>query len=991
MSGPWATTLISRLGDPKGDKTAYAPPLAQFAFREAKVLAGNILAHLDGRPMTAFEYRSLGTMAALGGRTGVADILGVRITGFLAWAAWRLFYLSLLPGLSTRVRVAVDWLLDLFISRSIVEIRPSHPAGGYIRLFSDDIAIEPGVEPAGVYIVVSGSFELTVPAPAADDAASHSRRLGPGDWFGLSLEGQPPAAPERVRACEDSTAYFIDKSDLKRLAIGRRSGRKTAAEAREHASGGRMTSEGDSETMRLRQADAGEKAWRRWGPYLSERQWGTVREDYSANGDAWAYLPHEAARSHVYRWGEDGLGGFCDDQQNLCLCIALWNGKDPILKERLFGLTNAEGNHGEDVKEIYYYLDATPTYSYARMLYKYPQAAYPYEWLVEENRRRGKQQLEFELIDTGLFDADKYFDVEIEYAKADVDDVLLRITATNRGPSAARLHVLPQVWFRNTWNWFRDAKRPSLKAVGNSVISVEHELLGNFTVHYENPQDLLFCDNETNAPKLFGMADVRGYFKDGFHEYLVHGNAGAVNPAKAGTKATGVYAPIVPAGGNVVVRVRLSTGRHNPKPFADFDEIFRRRTAEADAYYAELQSNIPDEDVRRVQRQALAGMLWSKQYYYYDVREWLDGDPGQPTPPQSRRSGRNNAWFHLYAADVIAVPDKWEYPWFAAWDWAFHLVTLALVDPQFAKDQLILLCQVWYMHPNGQMPAYEWNFSDVNPPVHAWAALRIYEMDKRQNGGNGDRGFLERVFVKLLLNFTWWVNRKDPAGRNVFQGGFLGLDNIGIFDRSAPLPVDGTLTQSDGTSWMAMFCLNMLRIALELAQEDNVYEDIAIKFFEHFLLIGGAMTNLGGQGCGLWDDRGQLLLRLADPPVGRKDPAQAPFARRADPAVRGRGARRGSAEGHAGVYSAHEVVPPAPSATREAGNPRGRARRRKPSAHRDRPRLPHEARFRTRAGRKRVSLALWRALGFAGLPGSPLCLRIRRVPFRSEVRAGGVR
>jgi hypothetical protein len=633
-----------------------------------------------------------------------------------------------------------------------------------------------------------------------------------------------------------------------------------------------MTSEGDSETLRLRQADTGEKAWRRWGPYLSERQWGTVREDYSANGDAWAFLPHEAARSHVYRWGEDGLGGFCDDQQNLCLCVALWNGKDPILKERLFGLTNTEGNHGEDVKELYYYLDATPAYSYARMLYKYPQAAYPYAWLVEENSRRSKQQPEFELIDTGLFDADKYFDIEIEYAKADVDDVLLRITATNRSPQTARITILPQVWFRNTWNWFKDAKRPSLKAVDNSTINGEHEMLGAFTVHFDRPEDLLFCDNETNAPKLFGATDVRGYFKDGFHEYLVHGNAAAVNPARAGTKSAAVYAPTVPAGGTAVVRVRLGRDRPNTEPFTDFDEVFRRRLNEADAYYADLQSNIPDEDVRRVQRQALAGMLWSKQYYYYDVRQWLDGDPGQPAPPKSRGSGRNNDWFHLYAADVIAMPDKWEYPWFAAWDWAFHLVTLALIDPRFAKDQLILLCQVWYIHPNGQMPAYEWNFSDVNPPVHAWAALRIYEMDKRHNGGNGDRDFLERVFVKLLLNFTWWVNRKDPAGRNVFQGGFLGLDNIGIFDRSAPIPVGGTLTQSDGTSWMAMFCLNMLRIALELAQTDHVYEDIAIKFFEHFLLIGGAMTNLGGEGCGLWDDQDDFYYDWLFLPSGEKIP-----------------------------------------------------------------------------------------------------------------------
>jgi len=611
----------------------------------------------------------------------------------------------------------------------------------------------------------------------------------------------------------------------------------------------------DSETVRLRQADADEKPWRRWGPYLSERQWGTVREDYGADGDAWAYLPHEQARSRAYRWGEDGLGGFCDDQQILCLGVALWNGNDPILKERLFGLTNAEGNHGEDVKELYYYLDATPTYGYARMLYKYPQAAYPYERLIEENRRRGKQQREFELIDTGLFDEDQYFDVDIEYAKADIDDILLRITATNRGPKDARLHVLPQVWFRNTWGWSDDAKKPSLRAGNDGAIVVEHETLGGLTVHYEKPQDLLFCDNETNAPKVFGGTDVNGYFKDAFHEVLVNGDAGAVNPAKTGTKAAGVYAPMVPAGGNVVVRVRLDPGRPNDGAFADFDEVFRQRLSEAEAFYANLQKHIPDEDARRVQRQAFAGMLWSKQYYYYDIRAWLDGDPGRPAPPKSRKSGRNSDWFHFYAADVISMPDKWEYPWFAAWDWAFHLVTLALIDPRFAKDQLILLCQVWYLHPNGEMPAYEWNFSDVNPPVQAWAALRIYEMDKRCNGGNGDREFLERVFFKLLLNFTWWVNRKDPSGRNVFQGGFLGLDNIGIFDRSAPLPVDGTLTQSDGTSWMGMFCLNMLRIALELAQKDHAYEDIATKFGEHFLLIGGAMTNLGGEGLGLWDDQ----------------------------------------------------------------------------------------------------------------------------------------
>lgn len=609
-----------------------------------------------------------------------------------------------------------------------------------------------------------------------------------------------------------------------------------------------------AEGRRLAEANAGTRAWRQWGPYVSDRQWGTVREDYSAAGDAWAYLTHEAARSRAYRWGEDAIGGWCDVAQRLCLGVALWNGVDPILKERLFGLTNAEGNHGEDVKEVYYHLDATPTHSYARMLYKYPLGAFPYARLTEENRRRGRQDREFELIDTGVFDDNRYVDVAIEYAKADVDDVLLRITATNLGGAPARLHVLPQIWFRNTWSWTADADRPALSTEGDAAIRAVHQTLGRFTLHLDAPDTLLFCDNDTNVQKLFGGAPQPGFFKDGINDRVVDGRLDAVNPARTGTKAAALHVVDIPPGKRAVVRARLCPGDRQADAFDDFDAVMRARAAEADAYYAALQAHIPDRDMRHVQRQALAGMLWSKQYYGYDVAEWLAGDPAEPPPPAARRHGRNSDWTHLGTSTVIAMPDKWEYPWFAAWDWAFHLVTLALVDERFAKDQLLLLCQPWLMHPNGQLPAYEWNFSDVNPPVHAWAALRIFAAEAERHG-KGDRAFLESVFIKLLLNFTWWVNRKDRGGRNVFQGGFLGLDNIGVFDRSQPLPVGGTLTQSDGTSWMAMFCLHMLKIALELAREDPAYQDIASKFFEHFLLIGGAMTNLGGQGLGLWDDQ----------------------------------------------------------------------------------------------------------------------------------------
>jgi hypothetical protein len=612
-----------------------------------------------------------------------------------------------------------------------------------------------------------------------------------------------------------------------------------------------MQTRTNPETERLGEANAGLKSWRKWGPYMSERQWGTVREDYSANGDAWNSFPHDHARSRAYRWGEDGIGGFCDPKQRVCLAVALWNGKDPILKERMFGLSNRQGNHGEDVKELYYYLDAVPTYSYARMLYKYPQAEYPYVRLLQENARRNKHDPEFELIDTGLFDDDRYFDVDIEYAKAGPNDILMRLTVTNRGPDSAPIWVLPHVWFRNTWSWFTDVAKPSLELAGRNIVA-KHEKLGAYTVHFESPDEIKFCDNETNTAKLYGSNDSAALFKDGLNDYLVGGRKDAVGSA-GGTKAAGIFRRAIPAGGSTVIRVRLTKGGPASSPFTDFEQMFAMRKLEADAFYAELQRNVQDEDLRRIQRQAFAGILWSKQFFHYDVTDWLAGDPTQPKPSAARQKGRNSEWLHANMEDVVSMPDKWEFPWFAAWDWAFHLTTLAYLDLENAKRQLILLCQSWYMHPNGQLPAYEWNFNDVNPPVHAWAALRLYEVGQRQNG-KGDRKFLETVFTKLLLNFTWWVNREDPRGLNVFQGGFLGMDNIGVFDRSAPLPVDGTLVQSDGTSWMAMYCLNMLRIAIELAQEDDVYQDIATKFFEHFLMIGGAMTNLGGQGFGLWDD-----------------------------------------------------------------------------------------------------------------------------------------
>jgi hypothetical protein len=613
----------------------------------------------------------------------------------------------------------------------------------------------------------------------------------------------------------------------------------------------------DPERKRLVEDARGERPWKLWGPYLSDRQWGTVREDYSRYGTAWDYFPHDHARSRAYRWGEDGLAGISDDQQRLCLALGLWNGQDPILKERLFGLGNGEGNHGEDVKEQYYYLDATPTHSYLKFLYKYPQRPFPYAWLVEENRRRGRHDPEFELLDTGVFDDDRYFDVFVEYAKAAPDDILMRITAHNRGLDAAVIHLLPQLWFRNIWSWDSNAARPELSLAGGAVVA-RHAQLSAYHLHVDGEPALLFTENQTNVARLFGTPGASGPFKDAFHEYLIGGQADAIGQTPKGTKVAVHEQHEIAPGGTAQMRLRLVKDGADA-PFEDFDAVFAQRQADADAFYAVLQTHLADPDARSVQRQALAGMIWSKQLFNYDVSRWLDGDPNQPPPPSERVHGRNADWRHLDNADIISMPDKWEYPWYAAWDLAFHCIPLAQIDIEFAKRQLILLTRSWYMHPNGQMPAYEWAFGDVNPPVHAWAAYRVFQIDRKQRRGRGDLDFLERVFHKLMLNFTWWVNRKDVQGRHIFQGGFLGLDNIGVFDRSAPLPTGGFINQSDGTGWMAMYCLNLLRIALELAQHDHVYEDIATKFFEHFLYIAKAMTNMAGQEIGLWDEQDQFF------------------------------------------------------------------------------------------------------------------------------------
>jgi hypothetical protein len=619
------------------------------------------------------------------------------------------------------------------------------------------------------------------------------------------------------------------------------------------------------EQQRLATASNKDTPWKKFGPYLTERQWGTVREDYSPDGNAWDFITHDMARGYAYRWGEEGIGGISDDQQQLCFAVGMWNGADEQIKERLFGLTNGQGNHGEDVKELYYYLDSTPTHSYMKMLYKYPQQAFPYEELVEVNAARTRLEPEYELLDTGIFEGNRYFDVFIEYAKAGPEDILVKITVHNRGPEIASLHLLPQLWFRNTWAWGYDDRKPKLQSRQAGVIEASHHALGQYQLYCDQTPELLFCENETN-PTLLGRRPAWGaHYKDGIGSYLLDGKKKAVNQAQEGTKAAAHYTLSVAPGEAQVVRLRLSQPSHE-QPFVDFDQLFATRQAEAEVFYDCVQEAVQEPDARTVQRQAFAGMLWSKQYYYYDVSQWLDGDPKRPAPTGQRREGRNSTWRHLHNADVISMPDKWEYPWYAAWDLAFHCLPLAMVDADFAKQQLRLLCQDGYLHPNGQMPAYEWKFEDVNAPVHAWATWRVYQMDRKLNGGQGDTQFLEAVFQKLVMTFTWWVNRKDRDERNIFEGGFLGMDNIGVFDRSAPLPTGGKIEQSDGTSWMAMFALNLMRMALELAKTNPVYQEMASKFFEHFLYIADAMTKGGGGKFNLWDEQDQFYYDVLHAP-----------------------------------------------------------------------------------------------------------------------------
>ncbi len=619
-----------------------------------------------------------------------------------------------------------------------------------------------------------------------------------------------------------------------------------------------------TEQKRLNEAREKGIPWKKWGPYLSERQWGTVREDYSHDGNAWNYFTHDQSRSRAYRWGEDGLAGISDDQQHLCFAVALWNGRDPILKERLFGLTNSEGNHGEDVKEYYFYVDSTPTHSYMKYLYKYPQREYPYRDLIETNARRSREDFEYELLDTGVFDDDRYFDVFVEYAKNDPEDILIRITVHNRGPEAAQIHLLPTLWFRNTWSWSEGVTKPSLRKTGESTILASDPVIPDYTLSCDGNPELLFTENETNVARLWQQPNPTPYVKDGFHEYVVSGIKGAVNPANHGTKASAHYTLTIPAGGHQEVRLRLSS-KPAASPFGTFDRIFTGRLADADEFYDRITPEGLTEDERRVHRQALAGMLWTKQFYYFDLDQWLDEHDAHPMTG-GRRAIRNTEWFHMLNKDIISMPDKWEYPWYAAWDLAFHTIALSLVDFDFAKDQLLLMLRNLYAHPNGQIPAYEWNFSDVNPPVHAWATLFLFNIEREL--GRADLRFLERSFQGLMLNFNWWVNRKDPDGRNVFAGGFLGLDNIGVFDRSSPLPTGGRLDQSDGTAWMAFYCQNMLEIALILTEYDSVYEEIAFRFLEHFVWITYAMDRIGENHDEMWDTKDGFFYDLFHFPDG---------------------------------------------------------------------------------------------------------------------------
>ena len=638
-----------------------------------------------------------------------------------------------------------------------------------------------------------------------------------------------------------------------------------------------------AEEQRLKQTRIGEVDWYKWGPYISERQWGTVREDYSSDGNAWNYFPHDHARSRAYRWGEDGLGGITDNHNLLCFAVALWNGKDPIIKERLFGLTNSEGNHGEDVKEYYFYLDSTPTHSYMKYLYKYPQAEFPYDDLVETNRNRNRDELEYELLDTGIFDDDRYFDVFVEYAKADAEDVLIQISIANRGPEAAPIHILPTLWFRNTWSWSVGGAKPVLTKIegtGNSVVHAHindtllNQYISDYYFYYDGVAPLLFTENETNHQRLSGTLNASPFVKDGINKAIVHGQQDAVNPSDVGTKVSPHYDIIIGAGETKVIRLRLS--KQAPDQIGDpfsayFDQQFAARLQEADEFYATV---IPpavqaDHDRANVMRQALAGMMWTKQYFYYDVDQWLRERNVTPwSSPGDRKDVRNSDWFHMYNDDIVSMPDKWEYPWYAAWDLAFHVIPISLIDPDFAKDQLLLMLREDYLHPNGQIPAYEWNFGDVNPPVHAFAAWEIYTRDRERNNGVGDTEFLKYAFSKLLINFTWWINRKDEGGNNLFQGGFLGLDNISVFDRSSALPTGGHLEQADGTAWMAFFSQRMFQIAIELALHDPIYEDLAIKFFEHTMWIAGAMDRIGDHQDELWDEEDGFFYDVLRLPNG---------------------------------------------------------------------------------------------------------------------------
>ena len=632
-----------------------------------------------------------------------------------------------------------------------------------------------------------------------------------------------------------------------------------------------MVDEISAESKRLIECSARKISWKKWGPYLSERQWGTVREDYSPHGNAWEYFTHDMARSRAYRWGEDGIAGISDRKQELCFCVAMWNHKDSILKERLFGLTGNEGNHGEDVKELYYYLDNTPTHSYMKMLYKYPQNAFPYNELSHVNRGRGKNAPEYEILDTGIFNENEYFDVYIEYAKTAYNDISVRITVHNRNDESADIELIPQLWFRNIWSWGDEVIKPIIKKEEDRSVIAKHPNLGEYYLYSETCSELLFCENDTNELRFYNLKNPGKYYKDGINNYVVENIKSAVNPNFIGTKVGFLHSLSIEAHSKATIHLRLCAKRNN-SPFENINEIFEIAKNEADEFYGNLQKEIKNEELKNIHRQALAGMLWTKQFFYLDLWRWLKGDPGQPKPPESRTKGRNSDWTHLYNKEVIIIPDKWEYPWYAAWDVGFQCIPLSLVDVDFAKEQLLLMTREWYMHPNGQLPAYEWAFGDVNPPVHAWAAWRVYQIDKKYHQGTGDLLFLEKIFHKLMINFTWWVNKKDVEGRNLFQGGFLGMDNIGVFDRNAPLPLEGVVNQADGTSWVAMFALNLLQIALELALYKPAYEDIASKFFEHFLFIAQAMTHMAGTEYGLWDEEDKFYYDILKTPQNKVVP-----------------------------------------------------------------------------------------------------------------------